>query len=95
MYVVVVNFHVKPECAEEFRVLVAAQAENSLNRESGCHCFDVAFAPDDPTRCLLYEHYDDRAAFDEHLKTDHFREFSVKVEHRVVSKEVTYWELAP
>lgn len=94
MYVVLVNFRVKPDFADEFRRLILAQAANSLKGESGCRRFDVAFDPDDPTSCLLYELYDDRAAFDRHVETNHFKEFSAAAEPGVVSKNVTFWELA-
>lgn len=94
MYVVLVKFRVTPESAAAFRQRVLTQAENSLAREEACRRFDVAFNPADPAECLLYELYYDRAAFDAHLATDHFREFDAAVAEQVVSKEVTCWELA-
>lgn len=94
MYVVLVHFRVAPGFADEFRGLVVAQAKNSLAGEPGCRRFDVAFDPDDPTKCLLYELYDDRAAFDSHTETSHFKQFSAAVESGVESKDVTFWNLA-
>lgn len=95
MYVVLVHFRVKSEFTAPFRKLIAMQAANSLRDEPDCHRFDVLFDPDDATKCLLYEIYSDRSAFDAHLQTPHFKEFNDAVESVVVDKEVTFWELVP
>ena len=42
--------------------------------EPGCRRFDVVEPPGEADRILLYEIYDDRAAFEAHLKTPHFAE---------------------
>lgn len=94
MYVVLVKFSVKPEFADAFRALVLLQAETSLSEERACRRFDVAFEPEDSTKCLLYELYDDRAAFESHLKTAHFAEFDAAVAGGLVSKKVSCWQLA-
>ena len=57
--------------------------------------FDVCFDPDNPCRCVLYERYDDRDAFEVHLASDHFREFDAKVQPWVQSKIVETWEQVP
>lgn len=93
MYVVLVKFCVKPEFTDVFTGMVVAQAENSLSKEPGCQRFDVAFDPDNPAACLLYEIYDNREAFDLHLETDHFKQFDQAVAGGVVSKEVSFWQL--
>ncbi|QDT69368.1 Autoinducer 2-degrading protein LsrG [Planctomycetes bacterium MalM25] len=93
MYVVLVKFRLAPDFVDAFRPLVLAQAVNSLEREEGCRRFDVAFDPDEPTACLLYELYDDRAAFDTHLKTGHFKRFDADVSAGVLSKDITFWTL--
>lgn len=94
MFVVVVRFQSKPDRAAEFRELLLAQARNSLQREVACRRFDVALDPSDPTSLLLYELYDDRAAFDAHLESDHFRQFDAGSADLVASKEVSLWGLA-
>ena len=72
MFAVTVNFVIKPEHIENFSKVMKAQAQNSLNREVGCHQFEVCFGPKDRSRVFLYELYTDKAAFEEHLKTDPF-----------------------
>ncbi|HET9749603.1 MAG TPA: putative quinol monooxygenase, partial [Casimicrobiaceae bacterium] len=74
VYVVTVEFVVHPERVADFREKVVANARAS-RAERGCRQFDVCVARDDATRIFLYEVYDDRAAFDEHLRTAHFTAF--------------------
>ena len=75
MYVVSVEFVVQPEHAAAFRREVIANARVSRDTEPGCRQFDVCAMPDDPATIFLYEVYADRAAFDAHLATSHFRSF--------------------
>jgi quinol monooxygenase YgiN len=88
MYVVVVRFTVRPDSASQFHAAVEQQAANSLRSEVACRQFDVCYDPTDETRVLLYELYDDRAAFDAHLATAHFAEFNALVTPWVVTKEL-------
>jgi (4S)-4-hydroxy-5-phosphonooxypentane-2,3-dione isomerase len=88
MYVVTVAFVVKPEHAAAFSREVVANARLSRDMERGCRQFDVCAAPDDPTSIFLYEVYTDRAAFDAHLATAHFRAFDAMVGAWVASKTV-------
>ena len=91
MYVVTVRFEVVPTHMDEFRPRMIAQANNSLSAEAGCHQFDVCFSDDQPNVCFLYEKYKDRAAFDQHLASNHFLEFDATVQPWIVSKEVHTW----
>ena len=57
-----------------FRQLIDENARASCRDEPGCRRFDVLrTAASDPDRILLYEIYDDRAAFDAHLQDRAFR----------------------
>ncbi len=75
MYVVTVDFIAKPEHVEVFRVAMLKNARASLTDEPGCRQFDVSVVADDPAHIFLYELYDDRAAYEAHRQTPHFREF--------------------
>ncbi|MDD9878800.1 MAG: putative quinol monooxygenase [Magnetovibrio sp.] len=94
MHVITVIFTVKPEHVEAFDAAMAAQARNSVEREPGCHRFDVAKDPANPARTFLYELYTDEAAFRAHLETAHFKDFDATVRPWLVSKEVEAWRLA-
>ena len=89
--IVLVRFRVKPDRSEAFLARVRRQAEDSLRLEEACRRFDVATAPGDPTQVLLYEIYDDAAAFDLHLASDHFKAFDAEVREWLDDKVVERW----
>ena len=92
MFAVTVTFRVKEAFAEQFAENVIRQARNSLMNEKNCHRFDVCIDPSDPQRVFLYELYTDSAAFDAHLKTDHFKDFDSTVTTWLQEKDVHTWE---
>ncbi len=91
MFVVTVDFQIKPEHVAEFVEIMKKQAANSLRKEDGCLQFDVCQAPGDETRIFLYEVYKDSEAFDLHLKTEHFLEFNRTVSPWTASKSDHKW----
>jgi len=93
MYVVTVTFVTVPEHRDAFAEAMNIQAENSLEREPACLRFDICRNPDDPDTTFLYEIYEDEAAFQVHLASDHFKEFDALVADWVESKTVNTWDL--
>ena len=87
-----VNFEIKPDRIADFRKAMLVQARNSLDKESGCRQFDVCFDPKDDKNVFLYEVYDDKAAWDAHLASDHFKSFFATVSDWLASKEIRTWE---
>jgi quinol monooxygenase YgiN len=94
MLLVAVTFEIAPDRAEAFRDRVARQAADSLE-EAGCRRFDVWCDTGDCSRVFLFEIYDDRAAFDAHLASAHFRAFDAEVKAWVREREIELWTLAP
>ena len=94
LFVVVVEFHLKPGARSEFRALIDANADASARNEPGCLQFDVLEPEDESDRVLLYELYTDKAAFDAHRKTEHFLVFSTASEGLCLKKSVTRCGLA-
>jgi|SRR6185437_1647733 (4S)-4-hydroxy-5-phosphonooxypentane-2,3-dione isomerase len=86
--VVLVEFLVTPSFLAQFRDLIAANAKTSLEREMGCQRFDVLFDPADPRRFVLYEIYNDEAAFDEHLASSHYLSFADAIEGGIEQRSV-------
>ncbi|MFT3989575.1 putative quinol monooxygenase [Aestuariivirga sp.] len=74
-YVITVTFQVKPGAMAAFRKLMDENARASCRDEQGCHRFDVLVPPGRDDTVFLYEIYQDRAAFEAHLKTPHFAVF--------------------
>jgi quinol monooxygenase YgiN len=92
MFVVTVEFRIKQGHESSFRAAVLQQAKNSLQREKDCKQFEVFRSPDDPCLVFLYEIYTDRAAFDAHCQTDHFKHFSMIAGPWIEEKQVAVWQ---
>jgi quinol monooxygenase YgiN len=86
--VVLVEFLVKPSFLPQFRDLIAANAKASLEREMGCKRFDVLVEPEEPRRFVLYEIYEDEAAFDEHLASSHYLGFADAIENQIEERSI-------
>lgn len=95
MFVVVVDLEIVESAVAPFMALLRENAAASLASEPGCRQFDVCVDPKAPTSVLLYEVYDDRAAFDDHLKQPHFIAFDARTAPLIVSKRVRALELLP
>jgi (4S)-4-hydroxy-5-phosphonooxypentane-2,3-dione isomerase len=87
-HAVIVEFRLHADRAEAFARAVLDNARASLAAEPGCRVFDVCRDPADATRFLLYELYDDEAAFRAHLATPHFESFDQEVKTWVMHKAV-------
>jgi (4S)-4-hydroxy-5-phosphonooxypentane-2,3-dione isomerase len=92
-FVILVDFRLKPGAMAAFRRLIDDNARASCRDEPGCRRFDVLETTKDADRILLYEIYDDRAAFDAHMKTSHFARFNEASSKLVADKTVTEWNL--
>jgi quinol monooxygenase YgiN len=94
MYVVIVEFKLRADRAGEFIALIRENARTSVQTEQGCRQFDVCLDPKDPAYVFLYELYDDRAAFEAHLATGHFKTFDQNSAPMVLDKKVRLLERA-
>jgi len=94
--VILVEFKVKPDAQDGFRRLISENAAASLKLEPGCRQFDV-LEPDGAAsgRFVLYEIYDDDAAFQAHLKADHYHRFDKASAPMVTEKVVTRLRFSP
>lgn len=73
-YVVVAEFRVRDGTAEDFAANMRRHAERSRG-EPGCRLFEVAQDHTDPNWFVLYERYDDEAAYIAHRATPHYKRF--------------------
>lgn len=88
MFVVTVTFSTKSEDFDGFLRLLRANAETSLREEPGCLQFDVCLPENTQAEVFLYEVYNSRSDFEEHLKTTHFQSFDAEVQEMVTHKSV-------
>ncbi|WP_108816790.1 putative quinol monooxygenase [Loktanella sp. Alg231-35] len=86
MFAVIVTFQINPSDWAAFMPAMRANAATSLADEGGCHRFDVCTDPAHPNEVFLYELYTDRAAFDVHLASAHFKTFDALVAPMIASK---------
>ena len=93
VYVVLVEFRLKPGMSERFRQMINENARASVRDEPGCRQFDVVVPDGEPESIVLYEIYDNAAAFDAHKKTPHFASFDRDSAALVASKKVTLGSL--
>jgi (4S)-4-hydroxy-5-phosphonooxypentane-2,3-dione isomerase len=75
LYAITVAFKLKDGSRDAFHRLARENARESVETEADCLRFDVLTPADSQEEVLLYEIYTDRAAFDRHLATPHFRRF--------------------
>jgi len=94
MFVVIVEFEIRPDAIDQFTDLALENAATSRDTEPGCRQFDVCVDPGAPTSVLLYEVYDDRRAFEVHLTLPHFLGFDVSAKRLALSKRVRMFSLA-
>ena len=95
MFVVLVEFIAAEGHEAVLRNRLVRQAADSLANEADCHVFDVCADPGRPDRTVLYEVYTDRAAFDHHLTTSHFKGFDADIQNWVADKEVSFLSRLP
>jgi autoinducer 2-degrading protein len=87
-FAMLVEFLVNPSFIAQFGDLIGANAKTSLKRETSCKRFDVLVDPEEPRRFVLYEIYEDEAAFDEHLASNHYRSFAEVIENELEERSV-------
>ena len=88
-----VDFRLKPGGQAEFRRLIDENARASVRADPGCRRCDVLEPPKEKDRVVLYEIYDDRAAFELHLKSAHFASFNSASAPLVTEKIVADYAL--
>ena len=91
MFAVCVTFKIIPDGLGTFLPLMRTQARNSMQLEPDCHHFDVCVAGERNV-VFLYELYTDRAAFDAHLQSAHFKTFDADVASLVLEKSIDLFD---
>jgi quinol monooxygenase YgiN len=95
-FVLTVQLQIKPEAVAKFMPLALENAKASREQEPGCHQFDVLVDPEDPTRVMFYEVYENEAAFEAHQQTAHFRKyFDTALQYLTSRRRSSYRRVAP
>jgi len=91
MFVLTVQLRIKPENVDAFMSKLAENAKNA-RKEPGCKQFDVLVDPNDKTKAMLYEVYNDDKAFEAHQATPHFKKYVAEAVPLLASRERSIWK---
>ena len=83
MHSIFVTINVKLEYVDRFTKASFADAQGSVQDETGCFRFDILKDMNVHNRFYLYEVYLDEEAFHIHLKTPHFKLWWETVENMI------------
>ena len=86
MFVLVVNIRIKPENVDLWMKKSLENAREA-RKEPGCKQFDVLVDPNDKTKVMLYEIYNDEKAFEAHQQTPHFKKYLAEAVPLLASRE--------
>lgn len=95
LFALTVEFEVAESDFERFLTLLRDNAARSVEAEPGCLRFDILVpeAGRALRTVLLYEIYVDRAAFDDHLSSDHYGRFDAETRAMVSRKSASSFHL--
>jgi autoinducer 2-degrading protein len=91
MFVLVVQLKIKPESVDRFMQGLQANAREA-RKEPGCRQFDILVDPNDKTKAMLYEVYNDEKAFEAHQQTPHFKKYLAEAVPLLASRERSVWK---
>jgi autoinducer 2-degrading protein len=91
MFVLAVQIRIKPENVGAFMKRLNENA-TAARKEPGCRQFDVLVDPNDKTRVMLYEVYNDDKAFEAHQQTSHFKKYLAEAVPLLASRERSVWK---
>ena len=89
-FVLVVNIRIKPESVDVFMKQLNENAA-AARKEPGCRQFDVLVDPQDKTKVMLYEVYNDEKAFEAHQQTPHFKNYVADAVPLLAARERSVW----
>ncbi len=93
MLVLTVNLTIRPDQIDSFMSQARENARLS-KAESGCQEFQVLVDPNNAASVLLYEIYDDAAAFEAHQQTSHFKSYLTDAVPLLAARERHFWKAA-
>ena len=88
-----VNIRIKPENVDAFMKKVIENAK-AARTEAGCRQFEVLVDPDDKTKIMLFEVYDDQKAFEVHQAGAAFKKYVAEAVPLLASRERAFWKKA-
>jgi quinol monooxygenase YgiN len=75
MMVRIAEIEVEPDYLDEYISILKEEAEASVRLEPGVICIYPMFQKENPTQIRLLEIYADKAAYESHLQSSHFKHY--------------------
>lgn len=91
--VLAVNIRIKPEHVDAFMGHVLENAK-AARQEPGCRQFEVLVDREDRTKLMLFEIYDDEAAFEAHQRTPAFKRYLEQAVPLLAGRVRGFWKRA-
>ena len=88
-----VDIRIKPENVDSF-MAQALENARAARTEPGCRQFEVLVDPEDRTRVMLFEVYDDEKAFEAHQAGAAFKKYVANAVPLLASRERHFWKKA-
>jgi len=90
-FVLQVSIRIKPENVEVW-MRKALENAREARKEPGCRQFEVLVDPNDKTKVMLFEVYDDEKAFEAHQQTPHFKKYLAEAVPLLAARERQVWK---
>jgi autoinducer 2-degrading protein len=88
-----VSIRIKPENIETVMSMIKDNAR-AARAEPGCRQFEVLVDPDDRTKLMLFEVYNDEKAFELHQQSAVFKKYMAEAVPLLASRERHFWKKA-
>jgi quinol monooxygenase YgiN len=88
-----VNIRIKPGNVDSFMRQVIDNGK-AARSEPGCRQFEVLVDPEDKTKVMLFEVYDDQKAFEAHQAGAAFKKYVADAVPLLASRERQFWNKA-
>jgi (4S)-4-hydroxy-5-phosphonooxypentane-2,3-dione isomerase len=88
-----VSIRIKPENVDSFMRQVIENGK-AARSEPGCRQFEVLVDPNDKTKVMLFEVYDDQKAFEAHQAGEAFKKYVANAVPLLASRERQFWKKA-
>jgi len=92
MHVVVVFLEAERGRQDDLRAALVGYAQTCLEREPGCSRYDICMDPVEGAAFLLYQVYDDQAAYLAHRELPHYAEFRTLTDPWTRSRRVLTYD---
>ena len=87
LFIAAVEYDVMPGKLDDFLAAVNENAAASV-KEPGCRELNVTVSQKDPNHVFIFEVYDNAAAAEAHLATEHFKKYKAATKDLVVRRQV-------